>query len=103
MSGQSLVRPWIGTGVIVREELTLWVKGAPLVRYLHDTHRASMGVCAMPTWAALAFCLPYERVSRSLYSSIKSSYALPPSIRQYYERGVSVSGPRGKIEQLKER
>jgi hypothetical protein len=46
MSDQSLARPWIGTGVIVREELTLSVKGAPLERYLHDTHRASVGVCA---------------------------------------------------------
>ena len=68
-----------------------------------QSERGRLWVCATPTWAALAFCIPYERVSRSLYSSIKSSYALPPSIRQYYERGVSVSGPRGKIEQLKER
>ena len=106
MSGQSLVRPWIGTGVIVREELTLSVKGAPLVRYLHDTHRASVGVCARHgrrlqlRWH---FAYPTKGFLGRCTRRSQSSYALPPSIRQYYERAVSVSGPRGKIKQLKER
>jgi hypothetical protein len=45
MSHRALARPSTGTGVIVREELTLSGEEAPLVRYPHDTHRARVGAC----------------------------------------------------------